>query len=103
MSRKEELIRELKVIEEEEERIKREKEIHAKLKSQGKGVILKRARCKYNLYYCSEYKFKEINNGFYRVGEILGSPEFKKDDILVYVQDEDGDFYWVKEDSSREN
>ena len=102
MTKKEQLQKELEEIERLESEEAENKRVEG-LKNTGRGVVLKRAKCKYNLYYCSEYSFKEINDGFYRVGEILGAPQLKKDDILVFVQDEDGNYFWLKEDINRDH
>lgn len=84
---------------EQEEFIEKEKKEIAEAISSGLFKPLKRAKLKKDLWYISEYTFEEVSSDWYTAQEILGEPQFKKDDSLVLIQTNNENSYlvWVKE------
>ena len=106
--KKKELERLQREIEDEESRIQFEKE-KTNAKSNNLCIPLATAVVKYNLYNKSERDFEEMgDSGWYRVHELLGSPDFKKNTKVVLLNTGDnaawftergsGDYYGIDDD-----
>lgn len=104
--RKKQLEEELKEIQR-QEAIDIEKKERQDLLDKGFYTPLKSGKITSTIWYCSEYDFKEISDGYYTSGQILGAPNFKKGDEVVlincqgcktwYKKQDNGDYLYIDE------
>jgi hypothetical protein len=98
--KKAELERLRKQVEEEESRLKYEKEV-ADAKSNGLYIPIATAVVKNNLYYKSERDFEELGDGdWYTAGQLLGPPHFKAGTEVVLLKINEDDSYWFTKNQS---
>jgi hypothetical protein len=94
MTKKEQLEQELAEIKRQEQEAKENAE-RQKLLDSGFYKPLAHGKVARNLWYVSEYSFKEIDDGFYDIS-VLGSPEFKKGAKVVLINCQ-GEKKWFNE------
>lgn len=94
MTRKQQLEQELAEIKRQEQEIKENAE-KQKLLDSGFYKPLCYGMVVRNLWYISEYSFREMADGFYDIG-VLGTPEFKKGAKVVFI-DCQGEKKWFNE------